>query len=170
MSGDSFSIDQLKANSHFIFNKIFFFKNEIEQKASSLNVEKKTNSYNWKIEGIETLNSFWNRLVSDPESFNQNLGENISTILEKEKMLSASLKVQSVLSRELLLANNSELLLNAIEKCNKIFHEDFPGDFILEYNGNRLGMFLLEICYDFQNKANIDYKFNPEIKSFKGLF
>lgn len=170
MNGNSHSIEESMAFSHFIFNKIFSFKIENENNASESSIQTKRNSHSENIGGSYFLSNFWNKLVAYPESFNQTPNIDISTLLEEEKGISSSKLVSSVLSQKLTLANNSTELLIAVEKCHKIFHEDFPGDFILEYNGNRLGLFLMDICYDSQGKANVEYKYKPEIKSFKGLF
>ena len=57
-----------------------------------------------------------------------------------------------------------------MRNSNKIFHEDYPGDFILEYQGKRLGLMLLDTCYDSNSEAKLIYRFNPNLKSFQGLF
>ncbi len=170
MNGDSHSIGQSKVVSHFIFNKIFSFKTENKNEASTLSIQKKNDSQNENNRSFNFLGNFWNKLVSNPESLSQNPNIEVSATLEEKKGVSSSKIVRSVLAQKLALENNSTELLKAVEKCNKIFHEDFPGDFILEYNGNRMGLFLMDICYDSQGKANVDYKFKPNIKSFRGLF
>ena len=84
--------------------------------------------------------------------------------------ISTSGIIKSILSKKLNLPKDSEALIEAIEKSNKIFHEDYPADFILEYQGERLGMALLDICYDSNRLPKPVYKFNENLKSFSGLF
>jgi hypothetical protein len=90
-------------------------------------------------------------------------------MLENEKEILAANMVKTVLSRILELPMDSKKLSNATENSNKIFHEDYPFDFILEYQGKRLGMMLLDICYNSNNEKKLIYRFNPNLKSFQGL-
>lgn len=117
-----------------------------------------------------SFTDFWKKLIFQPESFAQPQSTSIYNILEEEKGELAGSIVSSVLSRKLELSTNSTALLKAIEKSIKIFHEDYPWDFIIEYNGERLGMVMLDICYNSSNKAIPIYRFNPQLKSFQGLF
>lgn len=116
------------------------------------------------------LSDFWKRLVLKPHSFPQKPQISISKILEEEKGILASNQIKFVLSKKLELPLDSKELLAAMDNSCKIFHEDFPGDFILEYQDERLGMMMLDICFDSHNQAKPVYKFNPRLKSFQGLF
>lgn len=159
---------QMKENSYFFLNGHLPFSNlkdlrseESLQKKQYKNKNKSTSKY---------LNRFWNRLIGNPESFSQHPNYYISDILEEEKNICANEKIASILSDKLNLAQNSDELYKAVKNSIKIFHEDFPGDFILEYNGTRLGLFLLDICYDLNNNGTPVYRFKSNLKSFDGLF
>ena len=116
------------------------------------------------------LNNLWRKLVSDPSSLTQNQNPAISNILEKETGSLVSDAVNSVLSEKLELPTNSKKLSVANEESIKIFHEDYPGDFILEYKGERLGLMMLDKCFNSKGEAHLIYRFNPQIQSFRGLF
>ena len=119
---------------------------------------------------FSNLTAFWKRLVSKPKSLPQSSNSSISSILEDEKKISPNQIIKTVLSRKLELPLDSTKLSIALEKCNKIFHEDYPFDFILEYEGKRLGMILLDRCYNAKNEEKLIYRFNSNLKSFEGLF
>jgi len=116
------------------------------------------------------LSTFWKRLIFKPGRLAQTPGSSISDILEEETNISATNFIRTVLSKNLHLPNESPKISMALEKCNKIFHEDYPFDFILVLDGKRLGMILLDKCYDSENEVRFVYRFNPDLKSFKGLF
>ncbi len=116
------------------------------------------------------LGKFWEKLIHNPGAINKTPQTSISRILQEGKGISNTQIIKSVLAKKLNLPENSEVLLSAIEKTRKIFHEDFPADFILEYKGERLGMALLDVCYDCHNNQKLVYKFNEELKSFKGMY
>lgn len=117
----------------------------------------------------EYLNRFWNRLVVTPRKLDEKPSSPISEILPQEKKNLADRMIVKVLSAKLKLTKDSAEILKAKKESTKIFHEDFPGDFILEYNGTRLGLFLLDTCYDADNNATQVYKFRSDLKSFNGL-
>lgn len=119
-----------------------------------------------KNKNFNFLNYFWNKLVFKPQSFPQKPNTSIISLLEEENGISASPFIRSVLSEILELPIDSEKLSDAMQNSNKIFHEDYPFDFILEYQGNRLGMMLLDICYDSNSEGKLIYRFNPNLKSF----
>ena len=119
---------------------------------------------------FSNLTAFWKRLVSKPQSLPQSANSSISSILEDEKTISPTQIIKTVLSKKLELPIDSIKLSIALEKCNKIFHEDYPFDFILEYEGKRLGMILLDRCYNSENEEKLIYRFNSDLKSFEGLF
>jgi len=98
------------------------------------------------------------------------LNSSISSILAEERNILAFNIIKNVLSKELELPYGSKKLSIAMDKCNKIYHEDYPFDFILEYNGKRLGMILLDRCYNSENEEKLIYRFNSDLKSFEGLF
>ncbi|PRX41208.1 hypothetical protein [Salegentibacter salegens] len=119
---------------------------------------------------FNNLTAFWKRLVSRPQSLPQTSNSSISSILENEKNISSTQIIKTVLSKKLELPLDSIKLSKALEECNKIFHEDYPFDFILEYEGKRLGMILLDRCYNSKNEEKLIYRFNSNLKSFEGLF
>ncbi|HKL36800.1 MAG TPA: hypothetical protein VJ899_10955 [Salegentibacter sp.] len=119
---------------------------------------------------FSNLTAFWKRLVSKPQSLPQSSNSSIISILEEEKNISPTQIIKTVLSKKLELPLDSIKLSKALEKSNKIFHEDYPFDFILEYEGKRLGMILLDRCYNSENEEKLIYRFNSDLKSFEGLF
>ena len=123
-----------------------------------------------KIKYFKFLNDFWNRLIFKPQSFPQNKNASISSLLEEEKGILVSHFIRSVLSEILELPIDSKKLSEAVQNSNKIFHEDYPFNFILEYQGKRLGMMFLDICYNSNSEAKLIYRINPNLKSFQGLF
>lgn len=126
---------------------------------------RKKNFYN-----ILFLNYFWNKLIFKPESFTLPPQTTINKIWSEETGISADKIITSILAEKFGLLNNSTELFNALEESHKIYHEDFPGDFVLEFQGERLGMAILDICYISNQEARLIYRFNPEIKNFNGLF
>lgn len=143
-------------------------------RGNSFNKENSSNEFlysnnHYQSEIYNNLMQFWKRLVARPSSYPQNQHLRISTILEEELGIQCSNLIKFILSRKLRLTEDSQELLQAIEACNQIFHEDYPGDFILEYNDERLGMMILANCGNSKNKFELEYKFNPGLKSFRGL-
>jgi hypothetical protein len=151
---------------------ILFFRKEILsgpekkhfQKDFSQKVEHPGNIY------YNSLINFWNRLIFKPKSITQKPNASIFSILEKEKNKLTTDIVKSILSKKLNLSMTSPDLSLALEKSNKIYHEDFPWDFILEYDGERLGIVLLDFCYNSNEESIPIYRFNPDIKSFRGMY
>ncbi|TVZ27535.1 hypothetical protein JM83_2583 [Gillisia sp. Hel_I_86] len=171
MKDISFTLDQNNFVSHYILNRGLSQETENEDESSSSFAQTfNKNSQKENAGGSNFLSNFWNRLISTPESFSQHSSTSISTILEEEKGISSSNMINTVLSQKLNLEPNSTALSEAAQECNKIYHEDFPGDYILEFRGDRLGIFLRDLCYDANGKAMVEYIFKPEIKSFRGLF
>ena len=166
MRNNSYLVNEPAPNSYSFkdLNSVLENKKEEElKKPHENNNSKKSNMFS-------ILISFWNRLVAAPKNFPQAAHTKISCLLETEKVALADKKTKSVLAKILDLPIDSEKLIKAAAKTNKIFHEDYPFDFILEYQNKRLGMMLLDVCYNEKNQEKIGYKFNPELKSFKGLF
>jgi len=151
-----------KSSLHYDLGSNTLFAHSLN--ASLLELKSKKNKIN------SFLNQFWKRLILDPLSVEQNHNAEISRIIETETDLLMSDSIKLTLSRELDLPLNSRELLSVIEDSVKIFHEDYPYDFILEYEGNRLGMMLLDKCRNSNGDEVFVYKFNPDIKSFRGLF
>lgn len=165
----------MKSSPHFVSNYVgnsnlfkvigsFFRSDMLDQNVENAEPYKKNNSCAKSIFG-----EFWDRLLYKPQSFNQNPNAVISSILLEEKGIAATEVIKSVLSRRLNISKNSTRINNAIKETRKIFHEDFPADFILEYQGERLGMMLLDICYDSNKNPQPVYRFNTNLKSFKGM-
>jgi len=172
MDGNSYSLNQTRSIYNFIKSKALSFQSKQKLGPLDISIQKnRINTSNNDARKSDSLSDFWNRLVTTPKSYQHNPNATVSLILQKEKDISASKIIKSVLSRKLGLLNNSKAIQQEVlEKCHKIFHEDFPGDFILEHNGDRLGLFLMDTCYDTHGKAHINYKFEPSIKDFSGLF
>ena len=116
------------------------------------------------------LNNFWKRLITWPQNFLQTPNSTISSILVEDTGKLASGAKRSVLANKLELSIDSIELSNAIEDSFEIYHEDYPYDFILGYKGERLGMMLLDKCFNSNGEAKLIYRFNPHIKSFRGLY
>jgi hypothetical protein len=165
MKHDFHLVDESAPNSNLFNNENLLLKSKKEQPPE--NLSKKVDTNNLGI--FNSLSNFWKRLVSNPLSFPQTPNSSISSMLEDEKEILAANMVKTVLSRILELPMDSKKLSNATENSNKIFHEDYPFDFILEYQGKRLGMMLLDICYNSNNEKKLIYRFNPNLKSFQGL-
>ena len=121
-------------------------------------------------EKFDYLKKFWSKLIFDPSYFPQNQDTLISEIIGDQKEILASKIIRSTLAKNLDLPLNSALLTDAILHTSSIFHEDYPYDFILVYKGERLGMMVLDFCRDSNNEVVPEYKFNPHLKNFKGVF
>ncbi|UJH91731.1 hypothetical protein LZ575_03345 [Antarcticibacterium sp. 1MA-6-2] len=119
---------------------------------------------------LNFLNSFWKKLTSSPENFPQTPNTSISNILEEDMGVLASNATKRVLANKLELSIDSIHLAKAIKDSFEIYHEDYPYDFILEYKGERLGMMLLDKCYNSNGEVKLVYRFNPNIISFRGLY
>jgi len=164
----------MKVNSYILVN--FEDKSSLNYDLSSSNIFENTlNASLLEVKSKKNkitnyLSQFWKSLIHDPLSLNQNHNVEICRILETETELLISESIKVVLSRELELPLNSNEISKAIEDSVKIFHEDYPYDFILEYNGRRLGMMLLDKCRNSNGVEEFIYKFNPDIKTFRGLF
>ena len=162
MKSNSYLLENSIENS-CLFDKALLSKNAKEKLPVDFSQKVKIKNFNF-------LNNFWNRLLFKPQSFPQKQNASISSLLEEEIGILASRSIKSALAETLELPIDSKKLFNAIQNSNKIFHEDYPGDFILEYQGKRLGMMLLDICYNSNNEAKPVYRFNPNLNSFQGLF
>jgi hypothetical protein len=120
------------------------------------------------------VNSFlntWRNLMESPQIFPEQEETPISAYVindnskeEEEQMLS------EVLCNSLNLESGSYSLSQAIEATNKIYHEDFPGSYIVEHQGERLGLFYLNIRSRVNGTSEVNYEFLPKVKSFKYLF
>lgn len=120
------------------------------------------------------VNSFlnaWQKLIDSPQVFPEQEETPISVYVitenskqEEEQMLS------KVLCKSLNLASGSFALKQAIETTSKIYHEDFPGSYIVEHKGERLGMFYLNIRNRVNGASEVSYEFLPNVTSFKYLF
>lgn len=163
---------EMKENSYLFESEPLFFTTKTDWQPSKFfqtDKEKKLLD-NKNSSFFEHLSQFWNLLVARPESLSQKPNSCISEILEEEKGISANEMITKILSEKLGLEQDSAEVLNAVEKSNQIYHEDFPGDFILEYNGTRLGLFLSDVCYDSSNEVTPIYRFKPDLKSFHGIY
>ena len=144
---------------------LFFRTEEYDRASENSSIVESTTS------GKNTIfSAFWERLIHRPASFTQSPNASISSILEEDKGISASGITKSILAKKLNIPQDSPAVLTALEESNKIFHEDYPADFILEYQGERLGMALLDVCFDCNNTPKPVYKFNESLTSFNGIF
>ncbi len=166
MKNHSYLVDESAHNSDLLNGENLLLKSKKEQAPENLSQDVDKNNLRY----FNSINKFWKRLVSKPLSFSQTPNASISSMLDEEKDLLASHFIRSVLSKSLDLPLNSKKLSSAMQECNKIFHEDYPFDFILEYQGKRLGMLLLDKCYDSDNQGKLLYRFRSNLKSFEGLF
>jgi len=141
-----------------------------DKQADNIEVELLSNNFPQGKQQSDYLNRLWERLIFWPLSFQQNQNSHISNILEEETNLLASESIRAVLSDKLELPLNSKNLSEVIKDSFKIFHEDFPYDFILVYKGERLGMMMLDKCLNSNGDEKLMYRFQPHITSFRGLF
>ena len=119
---------------------------------------------------VRSFSTWWNRLITEPESFPHSDDTPLSKmVLQKESQIYENELVRSVMARFLNMAQDSVELLRAVAKSNKIFHEDFPGNYILEYKGKRVGMFWLKSEPGINGSVDVSYEFHPQIKSFKWM-
>lgn len=167
----------MKVNSYILINPIensYFLEDDSRSgkiSERSINDNSSEIKPGKQLKESNFLNNFWKRLIFNPLSLRQSPNSNISSILEEETDSLAFDATNSVLSKKLELPMNSEELLKANEDSAKIYHEDYPYDFILEYQGERLGMMMLDKCFDSTTgEANFIYRFNSDIKNFKGLY
>ncbi len=116
---------------------------------------------------MHSFTTWWERLITAPESFSQSDDTPLSKmVIQKESQIYENELVNGVMSRFLNLAVDSVELSRAVKKSNKIFHEDFPGNYILEYNGKRIGMFCLRAEAGLNNSLDVGYEFYPKVQSF----
>src|SRR5690606_41347364 len=140
----------MKVNSDILINSIgniYFLKDDLRSSkifgttfsdsSSEAKPDKDFRNFNF-------LNHYWKKLIFNPQSFTHSPNSDINSILEEEIGPLAYDAINSVLSKKLELPLNSEELLKASEASIKIYHEDYPFDFILEYKGERLGMMMLD--------------------------
>ncbi len=123
-----------------------------------------------RLKNSNFLNQLWKKLIFNSLSFPHNPNSEISSILSEETGALAFEATNSILSKKLDLPMHSKDLLKANEDSVQIYHEDYPYDFILEYCGERLGIMILDKCFDSNGEAHLTYRFNPQIQSFRGLF
>ena len=120
---------------------------------------------------VDIFLSNWQILITHPEGFPQDASTPISKFLPPK--ISVSLideMVETVISAHHNLACNQEELAEAMKKSNKIFHEDYPGSYILMCNRKRLGMFMFSVCNNDNSTYRVSYQFNSKITSFKDLY
>lgn len=114
--------------------------------------------------------SRWQRLIAIPESFPQDANTPISDfILQKEIHFLINDMNKAVISAHLQDTGEQDNIAETNKSSTKIFHEDYPGSYILAYNKKRLGMFRLSICRRDNGTYEMSYKFDPTILSFKEL-
>ncbi|MDT0643784.1 hypothetical protein RM553_13155 [Zunongwangia sp. F363] len=132
----------------------------------SENASDKPKMFSFRKVGYSEISEFlgkWKRLISNPLNDKHNEEDSIYDMVQEDMPIHEMVKV--VLAQKTNLQDSSQELEEAILESNKIFHEDFPGDFILEFKGERLGMFILNDIREKQEELN--YFFKPGLKSFK---
>src|SRR5690606_33726857 len=133
-------IVQFVGNSHLVDdNHSDEVNNKLHSNLTSKCDSPRSGQYNF-------LRNFWKRLTLRPSSFPQNQNASIINIVDEEIGTLASESIKTVLANHLDLPINSKKLSEVINDSFKIFHEDFPCDFILEFQGERLGMMMLDRC------------------------
>ncbi|UJH91732.1 hypothetical protein LZ575_03350 [Antarcticibacterium sp. 1MA-6-2] len=165
----------MKSNSDFFVNPVSASSYILEGCLQNDRINKGLNNNNFSSESdpkkwdLNFLNSFWKKLTSSPENFPQTPNSKISNILEENTRELTSKATKRVLANKLELSIDSIHLAKAINDSFEIYHEDYPYDFILEYKGERLGMMLLDKCFNSYGEVKLVYRFNPDVKSFQGL-
>ncbi len=122
--------------------------------------------FSFKNSGSVNLSSFfgkWRRLITNPFKDNHQEEATIYDIFKEDMPIHELVKM--VLVQKDKLHASAQELQDAVLESNKIFHEDYPGDFILEFKGERLGMFILNNPRAGEEALN--YIFKPGLKSFK---
>ena len=116
---------------------------------------------------VNSFYSTWQTLIMNPLYFSYDSETSVEdVILREQSKFHETQMLKMVLSKEFDFDLNSIEVLNATKNCRKIFHEDYPGNYILEFQGNRLGMFELSICKNSLNEYNLKYHFKSNIKRF----
>lgn len=120
-------------------------------------------------EKIESFFAKWNRILIQSDYFKVSDKTPLSKLVSGENIIHKErTMVKRVLSEKLDMPMGPEVT-NIAKSCKRIFHEDFPGHFILEYNGKRLGMFFLNFCKEREGVFNLSYHFKKDLKSFTYL-
>nr|WP_031425155.1 hypothetical protein [Flavimarina sp. Hel_I_48] len=152
----------------------------LDVKRASLDIYKATNAQQQEARRVKGLSfgtlrkdmmhafySLWQNLVSNPES-NEEADEALLTrfILKEEGAIYENDFLWKVLMDNLKLSEDSEELNHAFQNCTKIYHEDYPGSFVLMHNGRRLGICFLNIEKGINDTVEVSYQFNSNLTSF----
>ncbi|MDT0688822.1 hypothetical protein RM549_03450 [Salegentibacter sp. F188] len=136
-----------------------------EQKSIGISLGKVSNSL------VSSFLNAWQKLIDSPQTFPEQEETPVATYVindnskeEEEQMLS------EVLCNSLNLEPNSAASWEAIKATNKIYHEDFPGSYIIEHKGERLGIFFLTIRNRVNGISEVSYEFLPNVRSFNYIF
>lgn len=120
--------------------------------------------------GADIINSFyafWQNLIVHPES---NKGSDktplTSLIIKKEGSIYESNFLHEVLAENLQLVETDPEVDKAVKQCTKIYHEDYPGSYVLAYQGKRLGICFLNVIKGVNNTVEVSYQFNSKITRF----
>lgn len=120
-------------------------------------------------EEIDSFFSKWNRILMQSDCFKVSDKTPLSILVPGVNIINREhAMVRRVLSEKFDIPVGPELI-SISKSCNRIFHEDFPGHFILEYKGKRLGMFFLNFCKEREGVFNLSYRFKNDLKSFAYL-
>lgn len=93
---------------------------------------------------INSFYSFWQNLILHPKSVNDGDETPLtSLIIKKEGHIYESKFLHEVLAETLQLGETDPAIDQAIKQCTKIYHEDYPGSYVLAYQGKRLGLCFL---------------------------
>lgn len=120
-------------------------------------------------EEIDSFFSKWNRILMQSDCFKVGDKTPLSILVPGESIIK---KEQAIVKRALAEKFDMPMgpeVTNISKSCNRIFHEDFPGHFILEYKGKRLGMFFLNFCEEYEGVFKLSYRFKNDLKSFAYL-
>lgn len=109
--------------------------------------------------------SFW----MNPDMLHLGIFDSLAAVLHSEEtLLKENAIIQEVLKEHTAFASEDELLL-AVQKCTKIFHEDFPGNYILAYKGKKLGMFVLKCIPESSDSYALTYFYHADLTDFNYL-
>ncbi|MDT0686043.1 hypothetical protein [Autumnicola psychrophila] len=136
-----------------------------DQKSSGISLGKVSSSL------VNSFLNTWQKLIDAPQSFPEQELTPVSTyVIREDSQQAEESMLREILCNTLNLESGSYELTQALEVTNKIYHEDFPGSYILEYKGDRLGMFFLDIRKRVNGISEVNYEFLPQVKTFKYLF
>ncbi|HEA31084.1 MAG TPA: hypothetical protein ENH91_14015 [Leeuwenhoekiella sp.] len=116
---------------------------------------------------MNSFNSFWQKLILSPESNKEADNTSLNQlIIKKEGSIYENDFLRGVLAETLQLDEKSSLLNKALDTCTKIYHEDYPGSYVIAYEGKRLGICFVNVEKGVQDTVEVSYQFNPNLTRF----